>query len=134
MAKIDLVFRQIDERTREVSLALAMEHIRPDAVHILDDVRPFSECVTQMLRIDHDCDYVVYLDADCLILDDMRPFLDSCDSAYVDSYVSDRFGVAFIAARTSRDAMSWQEWHPLRHRKMTWLMSCGLNPGCGTSP
>ena len=54
MAKIDLVFRQIDERTRDVSLALAMEHIRPDAVHILDDVRPFSECVTQMLRIEHD--------------------------------------------------------------------------------
>ena len=91
MAKIDLVFRQIDERTRDVSLALAMEHIRPDAVHILDDVRPFSECVTQMLRIEHDCDYVVYLDADCLILEDMRPFLDSCDCAYVDSYVSDRF-------------------------------------------
>ena len=91
MTKIDLVFRQIDERTRDVALALAKQHIRPDAVHIIDDVRPFTECVNQMLRIPHDCDYVVYLDADCLILEDMRSFIENCDAAYVDSYVSDRF-------------------------------------------
>ena len=91
MTKIDLVFRQIDERTRDVALALAKQHIRPDAVHIIDDVRPFTECVNQMLRIPHDCDYVVYLDADCLILEDMRGFIENCDAAYVDSYVSDRF-------------------------------------------
>lgn len=30
MAKIDLVFRQIDERTRDVALELAKESIRPD--------------------------------------------------------------------------------------------------------
>ncbi|MEO1040248.1 MAG: sulfotransferase family protein [Pseudomonadota bacterium] len=91
MTKIDLVFRRIDERTREVSLELAKRHIRPDAIHIMDDVRPFTECVNQMLRIEHDCDYVVYLDADSLILEDMRGFIESCDSAYVDSYVTDRF-------------------------------------------
>lgn len=91
MAKVDLVFRQVDERTREVSLDLAIRHIRPDNVHVMDDVRPFSECVRKMLRIDHDCDYVVYLDADCLVLDDMRWFIDQCEAAYVDSYVSDRF-------------------------------------------
>lgn len=91
MTKIDLVFRQIDERTRNVSLELARKHIRPDAVHIIDDVRPFTECVNQMLQIKHDCDYVVYLDADCLILEDMRDFIENCDAAYVDSYVSDRF-------------------------------------------
>ncbi|WP_420430976.1 sulfotransferase family protein [Hyphobacterium sp.] len=91
MTKIDLVFRQIDERTREVSLELAKRHIRPDNVYIIDDVRPFTECVNQMLRIDHDCDYVVYLDADCLILEDMRDFIEQSDAAYVDSYVSDRF-------------------------------------------
>ena len=75
MAKIDLVFRQIDERTRDVALELAKESIRPDNTYIIDDVRPFTECVNQMLRIDHDCDYVVYVDADCLILDDLRAFV-----------------------------------------------------------
>lgn len=91
MAKVDLVFRQIDERTRDVALELAIENIQPDKVHIINDVRPFTECVNQMLRIDHDCDYVVYVDADCLILEDMREFIDQCDAPYVDSYVTDRF-------------------------------------------
>jgi Sulfotransferase domain len=91
MAKVDLVFRQIDERTRDVALQLAIENIQPDAVHVIDDVRPFTECVAQMLRIEHDCDYVVYVDADCLILENIRPFIDSCDAPYVDAYVSDRF-------------------------------------------
>jgi hypothetical protein len=91
VAKVDLVFRQVDERTRAVALDLAVRHIRPDNVHIMDDVRPFTECVQQMLRIEHDCDYVVYVDADCLILEDLRGFIDSCGAAYVDSYVTDRF-------------------------------------------
>jgi len=91
VTKIDLVFRQIDERTRQASLELAKRHIRPDRVHVIDDVRPFTKCVEEMLKIDHDCDYVVYLDADCLVLEDMRGFIEQCDAAYVDSYVSDRF-------------------------------------------
>jgi hypothetical protein len=91
MAKVDLVFRQIDERTRDVALQLAQEHIRPENTHIINDVRPFTECVNQMLQIDHDCDYVVYVDADCLILEDLRAFIDGCDAPYVDAYVSDRF-------------------------------------------
>ncbi|MCW5725615.1 MAG: hypothetical protein KIS81_11770 [Maricaulaceae bacterium] len=91
MAKVDLVFRKIDERTADIALDLAIRHIRPDAVHVLDNVRPFSECVNRMLRIEHNSDYVVYVDADCLILEDMRGFIDRCDTAYVDTYVSDRF-------------------------------------------
>lgn len=91
MTKIDLVFRRIDERTADISLELAKRHIRPDTIHILDDVRPFTRCVEEMLKIEHDCDYVVYLDADCLILEDMRSFIEECDAAYVDAYVSDRF-------------------------------------------
>lgn len=91
MAKVDLVFRQVDERTRALSLELAIEHIRPDNVHVIDDVRPFTECVNRMLRIPHECDYVVYLDADCLVLEDLRWFIDQCKAAYVDSFVSDRF-------------------------------------------
>lgn len=58
---------------------------------MIDDVRPFAECVNQMLRIPHDADYVVYVDADCLILEDIRGFIDTCDAPYVDAYVSDRF-------------------------------------------
>ncbi|MCF8878863.1 hypothetical protein L5876_03425 [Hyphobacterium sp. SN044] len=91
MAKVDLVFRQVDERTRDVALELAKKHIRPENIFIMDDVRPFTECVNQMLQIPHECDYVVYLDADCLILEEMRDFIDQCDAAYVDAYVSDRF-------------------------------------------
>jgi len=91
MKTIDLVFRQVDERTRDVALDLAMEHIRPDNVHIMDDIRPFSACIDACLRIEHDCDYVVYLDADCLILEEMRDYIEGCDAPYVDSYVSDRF-------------------------------------------
>lgn len=91
MAKIDLVFRQVGERTANVALELAIKHIQPDAVHIMDNVQPFAECVNQMLRIRHDCDYVVYVDADCLILEDMRGFIDRCRTAYVDSFVSDLF-------------------------------------------
>lgn len=91
MTKIDLVFRRIDERTADVSLELAKRHIRPDNIYIMDDVRPFTRCVEEMLKIEHDCDYVVYLDADCLILEDMRSFIEDCDASYVDAYVSDRF-------------------------------------------
>lgn len=91
MAKVDLVFRQVGERTSDIALDLAIRHIKPDNVHVMDDVRPFSECVNQMLRIRHDCDYVVYVDADCLILEDMRDFINQFDGAYVDTYVSDRF-------------------------------------------
>lgn len=91
MAKVDLVFRQIGERTSKVALDLAIKNIKPDAIHIMDDIRPFSECVNRMLRIQHQCDYVVYVDADCLILEDMRDYIDRCNATYVDCYVTDRF-------------------------------------------
>lgn len=91
MTKIDLVFRQIDERTRDLSFELAKQHIRPDNVYVMDNVRPFSTCVQGMLEIEHDCDYVVYVDADCLIQEDMRGFIELCDAPYVDCYVSDKF-------------------------------------------
>jgi len=70
---------------------LAKRHIRPDNVFVMDDVRPFSACVEEMLKIKHECDYVVYVDADCLILEDMRGFIEMCDAPYVDCYVSDKF-------------------------------------------
>lgn len=89
--RVDLVFRTVGERTSEIALKYAIKNIQPTNIHILDDVRPFSECVNQMLKIEHDCDQVVYVDADCIILEDMRPFLEQNKAAYVDSYVSDRF-------------------------------------------
>ena len=91
MSRVDLVFRTIGERTADVSYERALEHIRPDNVHVVDNVRPFSKAVDEMLRIDHDCDQVVYLDADCILIEDMRPFLDENTDPYVDCYVRDRF-------------------------------------------
>ena len=91
MKKIDLVFRTIGERTSEISLELAKQNIQPQNIHIIENIRPFSKAVQSMLRIDYDCEYVVFMDADCLILENLRPFLDRNNYIYVDSFVLDRF-------------------------------------------
>lgn len=91
MSRVELVFRSVGERSAELSLELAIANIRPERVHVIDHVMPFAEAVNQQLRIAHDCDQVVYVDADCLILEDLRPFLDANTRPYVDCYVSDRF-------------------------------------------
>lgn len=88
---IELVFRTIDERTSELALALALEHIRPTRYHVIRNVRPFSAAVQRMLQLPHQSSHVVHMDADCLILEDLRPFLDQNDLPYVDCYVNDRF-------------------------------------------
>jgi hypothetical protein len=89
--KIDLVFRTIGERTSEISLELAKQNIQPQKVHIIENIRPFSKAVQSMLQLDYDCEYVVFMDADCLILENLRPFLDRNSYLYVDSFVLDRF-------------------------------------------
>jgi hypothetical protein len=89
--RVELVFRTIDERTSELALSLALRHIQPVRYHVLRNVRPFSRAVQRMLQLPHDCSHVVHMDADCLILEDMRPFLDQNDLPYVDCYVNDRF-------------------------------------------
>ena len=91
MRRVELVFRSVGERTAELALALARKHIQPTRVHLIENVVPFSRAVSEMLRIDHDCDLVVHMDADCLILEDMRPFLEWDCWPYVDCYVRDRF-------------------------------------------
>ncbi|MCA9608629.1 MAG: hypothetical protein KC619_23660 [Myxococcales bacterium] len=92
MAKVALVFRTIGERTSDMALELAREHIRPDEELILENCRPFTETVQRMVHHDwSNVDYIVAVDADSLILEDMRPFLDVCDRPYVDCYVYDRF-------------------------------------------
>lgn len=89
--KIDLVFRTIGERTSQIALDLAKDNIQPQTVHIIENIRPFSKTVQTMLQIDYDCEYVVFMDADCLILENLRPFLDRNSYLYVDSFVLDRF-------------------------------------------
>ncbi|HJL17149.1 MAG TPA: sulfotransferase [Sandaracinaceae bacterium LLY-WYZ-13_1] len=91
MTKVALVFRTIGERTSDLALELAKEHIRPDEVHVLSNERPFTEAVRKMLAIDFDADFVVAVDADSLIFEDMRPWLEKNRQAYVDCYVHDRF-------------------------------------------
>ena len=91
MKKIDLVFRTVGERTSKVALNLAIKNIQPHQVHILENVKPFYLAVQQMLRIDYDCDFVVFMDADCLIMEDMTPFLQENTLPYIDCYVLDKF-------------------------------------------
>lgn len=88
---IELVFRTIGERTSELALELALKHIRPQRAHVLKNVTPWTVALRRMLEIEHQCSHVVYVDADCLILEDMRPFLDANDRPHVDCYVRDRF-------------------------------------------
>jgi hypothetical protein len=89
--KIELVFRTVGERTSSLALDLALKNIAPDEVHIIENVRPFSQAIQRMLAIEHNCDFVVSMDADCLILEDMRPFLQENTRPFVDSYILDKF-------------------------------------------
>lgn len=89
--KVDLVFRTVDERTSDLALELALKNVRPNRAFVLRNVKPFALAVRRMLTLDHDCSHVVHMDADCLILEDMRPFLNQNDRPYVDCYVRDRF-------------------------------------------
>jgi hypothetical protein len=91
MKKIDLVFRTVGERTSKIALDLAIKNIQPHQVHIIENVKPFSLAVQQMLRIDYECDFVAFMDADCLIMEDMNPFLQENTVPYVDCYVLDKF-------------------------------------------
>ncbi|MFF8690998.1 sulfotransferase family protein [Streptomyces sp. NPDC015144] len=90
--RVDLVVRTVGERTTDLALQLAVRHLRPRRVHVVDDIRPFWRAVDLMLDIDHGgASHVVLLDADCLVLEDMRPFLDANDLAFVECYVQDPF-------------------------------------------
>ena len=91
MKTVDLVFRTIGERTSNLALDLAIKQIQPQNVHILDNVRPFTLAVAKMLDIQYQCDTVVFMDADCLIMENMRPFLERNSYIYVDCYVIDKF-------------------------------------------
>ena len=79
------------ERTSKVALDLALKNIQPDRVHKIENVKPFSKAVEEMMKIEYEGDFVVFMDADCLILEDMVPFLRNNKQPYVDCYVLDKF-------------------------------------------
>lgn len=91
MTTVALVFRTIGERTSDLALELAKEHIQPDETYILANHRPFTETVRRMLEIDYRVDQVVTVDADSLIVENMRPWLEKNREPYIDCYVFDRF-------------------------------------------
>ncbi len=74
-----------------MALDYARRNIRPDRVHMIENVRPFTAAVRRMLEIDYQCDYIVFMDADCIIMEDMRPFLEQNTQPFIDCYVLDRF-------------------------------------------
>ncbi len=91
MTTVALVFRTIGERTSELALQLAKENIQPEEVHVLENCRPFTETVRRMVEIDYGTDQIVAVDADSLIVENIRPWLEQNHEAYVDCYVFDRF-------------------------------------------
>ncbi|MFF2812194.1 sulfotransferase [Streptomyces sp. NPDC058000] len=89
---VELVFRTVGERTSNLALDLALRHVQPQRAHVIRNVKPFARAVRRMLdELDHSCSHVVFVDADCLILEDLRPFLDTNDLPCVDAYGHDRF-------------------------------------------
>lgn len=91
MQRVGLVFRTVGERTSQAAYELAIEHIRPNEVHVIENVRPFSEALRRSLQIDFSCDAVLFMDADCLITEDISDVLRSQQHPYVDSLVLDKF-------------------------------------------
>lgn len=91
MKKTNLIFRSVGERTSALSLELAIENIKPNHVDVIRDVKPFTKAVEHQRSLQHDADQVVCVDADCLILDDMVPFLQNNSRPYVDCFVNDHF-------------------------------------------
>lgn len=88
---IELVFRTGDEPTSELALELALEHIKPDRAHVIRDTKPWRFAARGMLGIDYRCSHVVSVEANCLILENLRPFLDANELPFVGCYGHDRF-------------------------------------------
>ncbi len=91
MNKIELVFRTIGERSSDIALDFAIKNINPCKVHVIENVRPFAKAMREVLKIDYEGDYIVFMDADCIIMENMQEFLDTNDKAYIDCFVTDKF-------------------------------------------
>jgi hypothetical protein len=91
MRKIELVFRTIGERTSEIALDFAIKNINPYKVHIIENVKPFAKAMKKILSIDYEGDYIVFMDADCIIMENLQHFLNNTNLAYIDCFVMDKF-------------------------------------------
>lgn len=91
MRPVDLVFRSVGERTASISLEFAIRNIQPNKVFHINAIRPFALAVEEMLKIKHDAEYIVYVDADCIIAEDLRDFLEFVKWPFVDCIVDDYF-------------------------------------------
>ena len=91
MKKIELVFRTVGERSSDIALDFAMKNINPDKVHIIENVKPFAKAMEHILKIEYEGDYIVFMDADCIIMDNLQDFLQKNDKAYIDCFVTDKF-------------------------------------------
>jgi len=91
MKKIELIFRTVGERSSDIALDFAMKNINPDKVHIIENVKPFAKAMEQILKIEYEGDYIVFMDADCIIMDNLQDFLQNNDKAYIDCFVTDKF-------------------------------------------
>jgi hypothetical protein len=88
---IELVFRAGDEPTSKLALELALEHIKPDRAHVIRDAKPWRLAARGILGIDYRCSHVVSVEANCLILENLRPFLDANELPFVGCYGHDQF-------------------------------------------
>jgi hypothetical protein len=91
MKKIELVFRTIGERSSDIALNFAMKNINPDKVHVIENVKPFARAMDEILKIEYEGDYIVFMDADCIIMENMQDFLSKNNKAYIDCFVTDKF-------------------------------------------
>lgn len=88
---IELIFHADGEATNELALQLALEYIKPNRAHVIHDVAPRQLAVRGMLGLDYRGTHVVSVAANCLILEDLRPFLDANELPFVDCFGRDRF-------------------------------------------
>lgn len=91
MKKIELVFRTIGERSSDIALDFAIKNINPCKVHVIENIKPFAKAMEEILKIEYEGDYIVFMDADCIIMENMQDFLNKNTDAYIDCFVIDKF-------------------------------------------
>ncbi|MGH3548603.1 MAG: sulfotransferase family protein [Pseudonocardiaceae bacterium] len=100
---IELVFHTGGESTSELALALALAHIKPDCARVIHDPQRSGLAARRRFGIDHRYSHIVSVDAGCLILEDLRPFLDANELPFVGCYGRDRFrGLAQCGVHITR--------------------------------
>lgn len=98
--RVCLVLVSNDERTYEHSLRLAKEHIDPDRLFENKGIVPYRREVEVFYReLDYGgMDYVVSVDADVLIRENLRPYLESMNTIFMDCTGHDKFRPGVLPA------------------------------------